>query len=650
MRINTTTRVSLACSAYFGLVAAGSASNYTAYVPVCCNANSTVSIVGTANNKVEKGFTAGPGSYALAIPTRGIAWVANANNDTISVVNMSSGVVAKTLALSLQPWAIKASPDGTRIYVVTGNFTGSLSHFSSNLLAFDTKTYANVGSVALTNDGLINAGLVVSPDGTTVYATLDSQNIGVYNVAANTLTATWETSRALVWTATGTLTISADGTTLYTSGQEITAFDTATGAVRGTVNPPGPARTYSFVGSAISADGSTLYATFAAQIGVGGYLAVIDTASMTVTSSTALGVEPQQPILSADGSTLYVPDALDSVLYVVSTATLTTSTAIALLGDIATATLSSDGSALYVPNTSTAATLAVDPASLAVIGSIGVGASPTAPSATANGRSIYVGGIATNNVSEISAAKNIVAREFANSSSNPSVTGPNSPALLVTPNGRQVYLGTNSSQFVGAIPVIETATGTLSGVTCPDECYIAEMVALPNSSRIYVSGSRPFGDDGAVPIFYVIDTATRAVIARSTTAKIGPMAASPSGSFLYIATSSGIQIFDTATNAVTGTLPITGIYGIAFSPNGATAYAVSATAVELIDTATGLVTGSISLGSSITPLGITVSPDGTQVWVTPASSNSVIVVNPVSATAQSVNLGATVYGVAFGVP
>jgi DNA-binding beta-propeller fold protein YncE len=162
------------------------------------------------------------------------------------------------------------------------------------------------------------------------------------------------------------------------------------------------------------------------------------------------------------------------------------------------------------------------------------------------------------------------------------------------------------------------------------------MVALPNSSRVYVSGSRPFGDDGAVPIFYVIDTATRAVIARSTTAKIGPMAASPSGSFLYIATSSGIQIFDTATNAVTGTLPITGIYGIAFSPNG--------------DTATGLVTGSISLGSSITPLGITVSPDGTQVWVTPASSNSVIVVNPVSATAQSVNLGATVYGVAFGVP
>jgi len=369
-----------------------------------------------------------------------------------------------------------------------------------------------------------------------------------------------------------------------------------------------------------------------------------------VTQFIDLGAEPQQPILSADGSALYVPDVLDSVVYVVNAANLTLSTSIALLGGIATATLSSDGGALYVPNSSTAVTLAVDPSSLAVIGSIGVGASPTAPSASANGRSIYVGGIGTNSVSQISAATNQVAREFANSSSSPSVTGPGSPSLLVTPNGRQVYLGTDPGQFVGAIPVIETATGVVSGVTCPSQCFIANMVSSPDSSRVYVSGLRPVGDDDTAPIFYVINTATEKVIAHSAAASIGPMAASPSGGFLYIATSSGIQIFDTANNTVTETLPISGIDAIAFSPNGATAYAVSATAVELINTSTGLVTGSISLGSGITPIGVAVSPDGTQIWVTPANSSSVIVVSPASGTVQPVDLGATAYGVAFGIP
>jgi YVTN family beta-propeller protein len=649
MRITGTILLSCAFAACVGQARVGSAANYTAYVPVCCNANSTISIIGTADNRIEKGFIAGPGSYSLAIPRPGTAWVTNADNDTISVVNLSTGAVQKTIQLSLQPWTIKASPDGTRVYVVTGNFAGSLTHFASKLLAFDARTYANVGSVALTNDGLINPGLVVAPDSSTVYATLDSQSVAVYDVATNALTATWETSRALVWTASGTLTISPDGTTLYTAGQQLTAFDTATAAVRGSVNPPGPAGNYSFVGSAISADGTTLYATFAAQIGVGGYLAVIDTASLTVSNSIALGVEPQQPILSADGATLYVPDVIDSVAYVVNTASLSTSSSIALPGAIATATLSSNGSALYVPNSSTAATLAIDPASFAVVASIPVGTGPTAPSATANGRSIFVGGIGTNNISEISAETNQAAREFANSSSNPSVTGPNSPALLVTPNGRQVYLSTNAAQFVGAIPVIETATGALTGVACPSECLIDEMVSSPDSSRVYASGLRPVGDDGAVPIFYVINTATEKVIAKAT-ANGGPMAASPSGAFLYIAVSSGIQIFDTASNTVTGTLPITGIHAIAFSPDGSTAYAVSATEVESINTATGLVTGSINLGSSITPIGVAVSPDGTQVWVTPASSNSVIVVSPASGTAQPVALGATVYGVGFGVP
>jgi DNA-binding beta-propeller fold protein YncE len=641
-------RMAAGCAAGAIMIGSATASTYTAYVPVCCNSPSAVSVISTEGHRISGAFNAGAGSYAVALPTPGTAWVTNEANRTISVVNVRSGVTQKTITLGLQPWQIKASPDGSRVYVVTGSFSGSLNHYSSTLIAFDAKSYARVGSVALTNDGLMNPGLAVAPDGKTVYATFDSQSIGVYDTATATLTATWGTTRALTWTATGTLTLSPDGATLYTAGQVITAFDTATGQVRGTVAPPGPPRSYSFVGTAITSDGSTLYATFAAQIGNGGFLASIDAASLTVTSFASLGTEPQQPVLSADGSTLYVPDAFDSVVYVTGTADLTASATIALAGPIATATLSANGKTLYVPNQSTASVLAVDPGSFGVITSIAVGSQPTPPSATADGSIVYVGGVAANSVARIDTTTNAVSRVYANTAANPSVTGANAPQVLVTPNGRQLFLGTNPNQTLPAITVIETATGAISGVACPAECSIEDMVTSPDSSRLYASGFRPFGDGGGLPIFYVIDASSLKVIANSKTAKIGPMAASPSGTFLYIVASSGVQVFDTTQNAVTSTLPLSGVRAIAFSPDGATAYAATASSVELIDTSNGLVTGSIAFPGSIVPSAVTVSPDGSQVWVTPANSSSLIVVTPASGTAQSVNLGATVSGVAFG--
>src|ERR1035441_7682429 len=235
------------------------------------------------------------------------------------------------------------------------------------------RTGALAGNVALPNDGLANPGLAVAPDSSRVYATFDSQTVVVYDVATGMVASTWQTTRALTWTTTGTLTLSPDGQTLYTAGQVLTAFDTATGNIQGTVNPPGSSGSYSFVGSAVSSDGGTLYASYAAQIGTGSGLATIDTASLAITGSASLGSELQQPVLSKDGSTLYVPDAIDSLLYVVSASNLAATGSIALQGPIATATLSADGSALYVPNSSTPSTLAVDTSSLAVIASIGVG-------------------------------------------------------------------------------------------------------------------------------------------------------------------------------------------------------------------------------------------------------------------------------------
>jgi DNA-binding beta-propeller fold protein YncE len=638
------------------LPAAWGAATTTAYLPVCCNANSTVSIVDTAHHRVIGSFAAGPGSYAVALPNPGTAWVTNAGNNTISVVSLKTGAVRMTIPLKLQPWLIEASPDGAKVYVVTGMFTGNLNHYSSFLEVFDAKTGAKAGQSALPNDGLANPGLAVSPDSARVYATFDSQSVVVYDVATRK-SSTWETTRALTWTATGTLTLSPDGGTLYTAGQVLTAWDTATATVKGTVNPPGPARTYSFVGSAVSSDGTTLYASYALQIGVGAGLAAIDTASLVVTGSASLGSELQQPVLSKDGSTLFVPDAEDSLLYVVGAASLTATASVALEGPIAAATLSADGSALFVPNSSTASALAVDTSTLGVIASIGVSgtANPevgftgsTNPAGTGNGSRIFVAGISSNSISEIDAATNKVARTFTDGSQSPSVSGSNPPAIMATPNGRQIYLA--GSDYQAELTEIDTATGKVNGVPCRigTGCEVQEMAALPDSSRVYLAGFGYAFDPPAPIFFYAVDTATLQIVASVKMTTVGPMAASPTGKFLYISTGSAISIFDTTQNAVTGSLPIGGVAALAFSPDGSVAYAASGSTLDAIDTASGEVTASFNLGTG-SATGVAVTPDGSQVWVTLAKSSSVVVLNTEAGTAQTVDFGLTVSGVAFGV-
>ncbi len=531
----------------------------------------TVSVIGTAKNTVAASFTAGPGSNAVALPSPGVAWVANSSNNTISIINLASGAVEKTIPLKLQPWLIASNPDSNRVYVVTGNFTGSLSHFSSTLLEYNAKTSGLIGGAAIPNDGLVNPGLAISADNSTVYATFDSQSIIVFHAASGTVSSVWKTRRALSSSpAIGTLTLSPDGATLYTAGQALTAIDTKSGSVLGSVTPPGPPKTYSFSGSVVTSDGSVLYAAYFGQFQTGGFVASINTEDFTVTGSTPVGSSPEEPVLSKDGSTLYVPDTLNSLVYVMSTAGLTIEKSIAVAGQIAAVTLNASGTELYVPNSSTASVRAVDTSSFAVTASIGVSGTgdltvglfgTTPPSATASGAAIFTGGIQPNVVTEIDGNTNKVVRQFSDNAGSESETGLNAATLLVTPNGKQVYLGANN--FVEEVPVIETATGTVSGVKCPDSCAIFEMVALPDSTRVYLSGSKPIGDDGSQAIFWEVDTATLTVVARVSLAMVSAIAASPSGSFLYVGTASGIDVLNTSQNTVTGVVPVNGAAGIA---------------------------------------------------------------------------------------
>jgi len=297
-----------------------------------------------------------------------------------------------------------------------------------------------------------------------------------------------------------------------------------------------------------------------------------------------------------------------------------------------------------VPNASTAAVLSVDPATFSVISQIGVSGPPSAATTPADGSRVFVAGSASNSVTGVETATNQMGRVYSSGEFSQSVSGDNPLLVMATPDGKRLYLG--GSYIQGAVAEIDLATGKTSGVPCArGACMPSYMAALPDSSRVYFSGFSPYGEN-SIHLFWVMDTATRRILSWEKK-EGGPMAMSPSGTFLYVASRSALQIFNTAQNAFTGSLAIGGVSAIAFSPDGSTAYAAVGSTLDVIDTASGQITSNFPLGGPSNS--VSVSPDGSQVWAALLGSSSVVVIATATGTSQTVSFSGQVAGVAFGV-
>jgi YVTN family beta-propeller protein len=74
----------------------------------------------------------------------------------------------------------------------------------------------------------------------------------------------------------------------------------------------------------------------------------VDLGSNTVTGSVGFGTNPRDPVLSADGSTLYVPDFAENRIHVVATQTMQVTRTIDVTGGPVAVALTADGSHLIV--------------------------------------------------------------------------------------------------------------------------------------------------------------------------------------------------------------------------------------------------------------------------------------------------------------
>jgi YVTN family beta-propeller protein len=315
-------------------------------------------------------------------------------------------------------------------------------------------------------------------------------------------------------------------------------------------------------------------------------------------------------------------------------------------GSIATATLGPGGTTVYIPDNSVSSVLAVDPSTLSVTATIGVASVPTAAVSPSSGADVFVAGATSNSISEIDAATNRVSRSISVGELSQSVTGDNPVAILVTPNGEQIYSA--GSDYQSSLSEVDVATGAVHGVPCPNGmCEVETMAASPDSTKVYLAGFI-FTGDSSPPFFYVVSTATKTVTVAKRLKAIGAMAMAPSGATLYMSVGTSIAIYNTATNAFTGSIAVSGALSLACSPDGLTLYAGAGSSVFVISTATNTVTSTISLGS-FSGGAISVSPDGSQVWVAEQKGTSVAVIETANGTFQTVNFGQTVSGVGFGV-
>jgi YVTN family beta-propeller protein len=257
------------------------------------------------------------------------AYIANAGNNSVSVVNTTTNTVTAVIAVGTKPSGVAVSLDGTKVYVTNED--------SNTTSVIDTATNTVIATITV---GTHPRCVVVSPDGSKAYvANWDSDNVSVIDTSTNTLTASIAMGSD-IWG----IAITPDGKYLYVPNY----FDSSVSVVNTTNNS---IVTHVSVRTnphevAVSPDGKTAYVTNYGNNSV----SVINTSTYTVTSTIAINDPPYGVAVSPDGSKVYVVRYATGDFAVIDASTNTVSTTVGLLYHPEGITTTPDGKYIYATN------------------------------------------------------------------------------------------------------------------------------------------------------------------------------------------------------------------------------------------------------------------------------------------------------------
>jgi len=433
----------------------------------------------------------------------------------------------------------------------------------------------------------------------------------------------------------------------------MSAVDTATGTVTGTVNASAP----DGVGSApdaeaASPDGSRVYVVNDGDNSV----SVIDTATGEVTARVPVGRNPLSAVVSPTGRTVAVSGG-DNV-YLLHVNSLRAARLPKVLRTAGVA-FSPDGTELYV--SAKGSLMVFDTATNALVDTLSA-ADGSYPVISPDGRTAYVlsgsAGVASVTVVDI-ATDTAVATIPVSEGSN------GYDSLTLSPDGAELY-----ADVVGTMNVISTAENTVTtgypatghvvfspndalayeyadtpqdtGITAIDPATGAVLGTIPNAGAFLDAGFSPDGTRAYVESttgVQVYDTATTSLIAAVPgSAGLSSFAFARGKAYLLNSYAGTVSVLDLATDAITATVngeeidPDT----IALTPGGADAYVggQNGSSVAEIDTATGDVVSTIDVGYQ-EPTAIAMSPDGTRAYVSTPLASDVSVIDTATNTVTS---------------
>ncbi|MEV7393229.1 beta-N-acetylglucosaminidase domain-containing protein [Streptomyces sp. NPDC091215] len=263
------------------------------------------------------------------------------------------------------------------------------------------------------------------------------------------------------------------------SGASVSSIDLATGTRTDIAvgNNPGEV--------VVSADGRTAYSADQGSDTV----SVIDVAKGTVDATVAVGKVPAGLALTPDGKTLWVADYADGAVQSIDTGTLRTGVPIPVGSGPENMTVTPDGRTLYVANIHDNTVTPVDLTTQKAGTAIPVGPSPFNVVAAPDGRTVYVSDSGGSTVTPIDTATN---------DTEPTIlVSGQAYGLALSPDGRTLWVSPSNGDYV-------TPVDTVTGVPGPRITVGASAfdVALDwNGTTAYVTTA---DGNGLVPV----DTAT----------------------------------------------------------------------------------------------------------------------------------------------
>jgi YVTN family beta-propeller protein len=281
-----------------------------------------------------------------------LGYVANEGNNTISVINLATGVVTGTVAVGSEPEDVLLNPAGTIGYVTNaGANPGTVT-----VLNLTTSPPAVLETVTLSN-GVGPTSMTVNPAGTAGF---------VVSGTSGTVTALNLTTSPPTVTGTVTLPVGSDPTsvTVNPAGTEayVTNANGTVSVLNVTSSPPTVLATVA-VGSDPTSITLNPAGTIAYVTNANGTVSVVNltTNPPTVIATVLVGSDPTSIKLNAAGTIAYVTNAGSGTVSVINLTT-TPPTVIATVpvgSDPTSITLNPAGTIAYVTNTSTGTVTAI---------------------------------------------------------------------------------------------------------------------------------------------------------------------------------------------------------------------------------------------------------------------------------------------------